>query len=263
MEKNKRHDLKNKIEELVNEKLSKFKKQKAQEEDIEEEEEKCIEPFLLIDPETGERMFVSEDEMNAVIDYCAEEGIELQYVEDLEDVKNLNEVLNEEVCPSVEIDEEEIEYIPINEVELDDDEIQELNEVAEEIKPLGDLLALPCEVNGKNCCLVDTVNCNIRPVPLLGIYVVAPVNMEIVKILLDADMQSDEEIEVNFLVNTAYNDADGDAARVHMVMNLQVLVNAGIVALVGIAGDEPLKLSALEFRGMTVPVSIKEFNNLF
>jgi hypothetical protein len=185
MEKNKRQDLKNKIEELINEKLSKFKKQKAQEEEFEEEfeeeEEKCIEPFLLLDPNTGERIFISEDEMNAVIDYCAKEGVELQYVEDLEDVQNLNEVLNEEVCPSVEIDEEEIEYIPINEVELDDDEIQELNEVAEEIKPLGDLLALPCEVNGKNCYLVDTLNCNIRPVPLLGIYVVAPVNMEIVK----------------------------------------------------------------------------------
>jgi hypothetical protein len=259
MNNDKRQELKNKIDELVKEKLAKFRSkiQKELEED-EEEEENCIEPFLLLDS--------SEFDLEELKKYCEEEGLELHIVDDVNDIQefqNLSDVLHPEACPSLDesecyLNEEEIEYIPINEVELNEEELEELNEIAEDIKAIDNVLLIPCEVNGKEKLLIETVNCNIKAIPLLGIYLVAPINIEFVRVVLDADMQSDEEIEVEFI----FNDKD---VQVHMKLDLHTLVNAGIVSLACVEPDpaEPLKVSPAEFRGMTAPVDINEINNLF
>lgn len=190
-----KQELKNKLNELLQEKLAKFRNRVLNDEF---EEEKVVEPFLLLEPD--------EVDLEELVKYCEEEGLELHFMDEageIHEFKNLSDVLNPEACPSVEeepefdIDEEEIEYIPINEVELDEQEIQELNEVAEDIKPMG--IIIPCEVNGKEKLLIETVNCNIKAIPLLGIYLVAPINIKFIRVLLDADMQSDEEIEVEFI----------------------------------------------------------------
>lgn len=255
MDNAKRQELKNKLDELIKEKLAKFRS-KIQKEL--EEEEKCIEPFLLLDS--------SEFDLEELKKYCEEEGLELHIVDDVNDIQefqNLSDVLQPEACPSLDesevyLNEEEIEYIPINEVELNEEELEELNKIADDIKAIDNVLLIPCEVNGKEKLLIETVNCNIKAIPLLGIYLVAPINIEFVRVVLDADMQSDEEIEVEFI----FNDKD---AQFHMKLDLHTLVNAGIVSLACIEPDpaEPLKVSPAEFRGMTAPVDINEINNLF
>ena len=255
MDNAKRQELKNKLDELIKEKLAKFRS-KIQKEL--EEEENCIEPFLLLDS--------SEFDLEELKKYCEEEGLELHIVDDVNDIQefqNLSDVLHPEACPSLDesevyLNEEEIEYIPINEVELNEEELEELNKIADDIKAIDNVLLIPCEVNGKEKLLIETVNCNIKAIPLLGIYLVAPINIEFVRVVLDADMQSDEEIEVEFI----FNDKD---AQFHMKLDLHTLVNAGIVSLACIEPDpaEPLKVSPAEFRGMTAPVEINEINNLF
>ena len=254
--KERKQELKNKIDELLQEKLAKFRN-KILNDEVEEEE--VVEPFLLLDPE--------EVDLAELVKYCEEEGLELHFMDEVGEIHeftNLSDVLNPEACPSEEepefdINEEDIEYIPINEVELDEHEIQELSEVAEDIKPMGDVTIIPCEVNGKEKLLIETVNCNVKAIPLLGIYLVAPINIKFVRVLLDADMQSDEEIEVDFIFE------DKEGVQVHMKLDLHTLVNAGIVSLACVEPDpaEPLKVSPAEFRGMTVPVGINEINNLF
>lgn len=248
-----KQELKNKLNELLQEKLAKFRNRVLNDEF---EEEKVVEPFLLLEPD--------EVDLEELVKYCEEEGLELHFMDEegeIHEFKNLSDVLNPEACPSVEeepefdIDEEEIEYIPINEVELDEQEIQELNEVAEDIKPMG--IIIPCEVNGKEKLLIETVNCNVKAIPLLGIYLVAPINIKFIRVLLDADMQSDEEIEVEFIF-------EDKGKQVHMKLDLHTLVNAGIVSLACIEPEpaEPLKVSPAEFRGMITPVDINEINNL-
>lgn len=248
-----KQELKNKLNELLQEKLAKFRNRVLNDEF---EEEKVVEPFLLLEPD--------EVDLEELVKYCEEEGLELHFMDEageIHEFKNLSDVLNPEACPSVEeepefdIDEETIEYIPINEVELDEQEIQELNEVAEDIKPMG--IIIPCEVNGKEKLLIETVNCNIKAIPLLGIYLVAPINIKFIRVLLDADMQSDEEIEVEFIF-------ENNGEQVYMKLDLHTLVNAGIVSLACVEPEpaEPLKVSPAEFRGMTTPVDINEINNL-
>ena len=257
MNNERKQELKNKIDELLQEKLAKFRN-KVLNDEVEEEEEKVIEPFLMLDPK--------EVDLAELVKYCEEEGLELHFMDEVGEIHeftNLSDVLNPEACPSVEepefvINEKDIEYIPINEVELDEQEIQELNEVAEDIKPMDDVIIIPCEVNGKEKLLIETVNCNIKAIPLLGIYLVAPINIKFIKVLLDADMQSDEEIEVDFIF-------EDNGVQIHMKLDLHTLVNVGIVSLACVEPDpaEPLKVSPAEFRGMTAPVDINEINNLF
>lgn len=253
MSSKRKQELKNKLNELLQEKLAKFRNRVLNDEF---EEEKVVEPFLLLEPD--------EVDLEELVKYCEEEGLELHFMDEageIHEFKNLSDVLNPEACPSVEeepefdIDEETKEYIPINEVELDEQEIQELNEVAEDIKPMG--IIIPCEVNGKEKLLIETVNCNIKAIPLLGIYLVAPINIKFIRVLLDADMQSDEEIEVEFIF-------ENNGEQVYMKLDLHTLVNAGLVSLACIEPEptEPLKVSPAEFRGMTTPVDINEINNL-
>jgi len=252
MKKDKKEALKNKIDEVLQEKLAKIRNRLVEEE-LEEEEEKVIEPFLMLDPD--------EVDLEALIEYCKEEGLELHFMDEvgeLHQFEDLNDVLHPEACPSEEpyINEEEIEYIPINEVELNEEELHELNEVTKDIEAIDDLLAIPCEVNGKAEVLVDMVNCNVKPIPLLGIYLIAPINIKFVKVTLDADMQSDEEIEIEFIFKS------GDQ-QVILKMDLHTLVNAGLISLACIDADEPLRVSPAEFRGMTLPADISEINKLF
>ena len=251
MKNDKKQDLKNKINEVLQEKLAKLRNKIVEEI---EEEEKLIEPFLMLDPD--------EVDLEALVEYCKEEGLELHFMDEvgeLHQFEDLNDVLHPEVCPSEEepyLNEEDIEFIPINEVELNEEELHELNEVTKDIEAIDDLLVIPCEVNGKAEVLVDMVNCNVKPIPLLGIYLVAPINIKFAKVTLDADMQSDEEIEVDFVFK------NGDQ-QIILKMDLHTLVNAGIVTLACIDADEPLSISPVEFRGMTLPVDISEINKLF
>lgn len=235
-------NLKEKMEELVKEVLEKMKAQK------EEEEEVCIEPFAYTD-----------DDGNVLPIKQMEEDLNKLYAEvgDIGEFLTYEEVMHPEACPSVEINEEESEFIPINEVELEPEEIEELNKVTEDIKPIDDLLLVPCEVMGKEKLLVDSVNCNIRFIPILNIYVVAPVNTEIVKIELNAETRSDDEIQVHLIV---YRE---DSSMIHVLSCMSTLVEAGIVSLISLVGDEALQISPAEFRGITNPVTMEEIKRLY
>jgi hypothetical protein len=236
-------NLKEKIEELVKEALEKMKAQREEfepEEVEEEEEEVCIEPFKFLDPEDEKQM---EEELNKLHEEIGK----------LEEFKSYEEVM---MNPSVEINEEEIVYIPMDDVKLDPEEVEALNKLAEGIKPLDDVILLPCEVMGYEKLLIDTVNCNIKHIPILNIYVVAPLNAEIAKIDLNAETQSDADIEVHLIIH------NHDGSMVHVLSDMATFVASGIVSLINMTGEEPLRITPSEFRGITSYVTMEEIKKL-
>ena len=89
MKKDKKEALKNKIDEVLQDKLAKLRNRLAEEEV--EEEEKVIEPFLMLDPD--------EVDLEALIEYCKEEGLELHFMDEvgeLHQFEDLNDVLHPE-----------------------------------------------------------------------------------------------------------------------------------------------------------------------
>lgn len=238
----KNKNLKDEIERIVKEKLEQMREKLAEaieqdEVEVDEEEEVCIEPFKLLEP---------EEELNKLY----------EEVGNIEEFANYDEVMHPEACPSVEIDEEEIEYIPVDEVELDPEEIEALNKIAKDIRPLEDLLLLPCEVIGKEKLLIDTVNCHIKFIPILNVYVVAPANTEIRKIDLDAETRTDADIQVHLLVYTEMN------SMIHVLSDMATLVEAGVISLITIGNEEVLKITPAEYRGIISPVSVDEIKKL-
>lgn len=232
-------NLKEKIEELVKEALEKMKSQR-EEFEPEEEEEVCIEPFKFLDPEDEKHM---EEELNKLHEEIGK----------LEEFKSYEEVMMD---PSVEINEEEIQYIPMADVKLDPEEVEALNKLAEDIKPLDDVIILPCEVMGNEKLLIETVNCNIKHIPILNIYVVAPLNVEIAKIGLNAETQSDADIEVHLIIHNP------DGSMLHVLSDMATFVASGIVSLITMTGEEPLRITPSEFRGITSYVTMEEIKKI-
>ena len=102
---------------------------------LNEDEEVCIEPFAYIDADGDVLPIVQYDELNP------EEFSEFQNLADLE------------MCPGIEIHEEDIvsdEIIDLNEkVELDKEEIEAIQKIADEIEPIEAGICIPCLVNDK------------------------------------------------------------------------------------------------------------------
>ncbi len=236
-------NLKEMIEELVKEKLAKFKAQREEMEEEEDEEvveeEICIEPFKLIDPEDEKQM---EEELNKLYEEIGK----------IEEFVNYEDVMG----PSMELKEDDIVYIPIDEVEFDPEEIEALNKLTEDIRPVDDLLLLPCEVMGKEKLLIDTVNCNIKFIPILNIYVVAPVNAEIAKIDLNAETKSDADIEVHLIVHNP------DRSMIHVLSDMATFVESGVISLISMSAEESLQITPAEFRGLTSLVTMEEIKRL-
>ena len=205
---------------------------------LNEDEEVCIEPFAYIDADGDVLPIVQYDELNP------EEFSEFQNLADLE------------MCPGIEIHEEDIvsdEIIDLNEkVELDKEEIEAIQKIADEIEPIEAGICIPCLVNDKESYLIDGVNCNIKEVSILGISLITPLNLQILKLSLDSDMESEKDIELTVALKA------GENMLVYKLC-LGVLLDAGIVSVVD---QVELELSPLEHRCLMKHVDANELAEL-
>lgn len=190
-----------------------------------EDDEVCIEPFAYLDADGD----VPYDELK-----------EKEFAE-------FADLVDLEMCPGVEIDEEEILYN--EEVKLSEDELEAIKQIAEPIEPV---FAIPCVVNDETKYLLSGTNCNIKEVAILGLSLLTPANLKIVKVYIDSDMESEQDIEV-----TVTLDVNGNLVMYKFYLG--VLLNAGIVSVID---NNAIELSPVTYRGIMTPVSAEELADL-
>lgn len=258
--------LKKFIEELFETKFSKEKiKEKFHTEEIAEllasmksdnnnEEEVCVEPFAYLD---------ADGDVMSLTQYELENEMELNEFMDFSE-------LDPEVCPSLDelVDDimeklvedgvleenPDVSYIPLNEVtELESEELEAIQKLADQIEPIDADACIPCCVNGESKYLIDKLNCNIKNISILGLSLVTPVNLEVLKVYIDSDMESEKEIEVSVALKS------GDKMVVYK-FDMGTLLDAGIISVVD---SVELELTPLEFRGIMKKVNVEELEELF
>lgn len=238
MKNSKKEALKQFLEEWL--KNQQAKRMKYKEDDKEEDKEVCIEPFVFLDEEGN------------IVDY----KLLMEDEEELAEFMNLYDVLDAEVCPSVEDEpciKEEIEYMPLDGVQLSEEELEYYKSVAENIKPINPDLVVPCVVNGEERMLVDGLNCNIKQLPILGVSLISPLNLEVLKVVFDSDMESESEMEVHVVLRNTKQ-------TIVYKFTLGLLLDNGLLAVVD---NAEVELSAVEYRGITKEVDAEELVKLF
>lgn len=239
MKNSKKEALKQFLEEWLKNQQAKRMKDKEEDKD----KEVCIEPFVFLDEEGN------------VVDY----KLLMEDEEELAEFMNLYDVLDAEVCPSVEDEpctkeeEEEEEYMPLDGVQLSEEELEYYKSVAENIKPINPDLVVPCVVNGEERTLVDGLNCNIKQLPILGVSLISPLNLEVLKVVFDSDMESESEMEVHVVLRNTKQ-------KIVYKFTLGLLLDNGLLAVVD---NAEVELSAVEYRGITKEVDAEELVKLF
>ena len=146
--------------------------------------------------------------------------------------------------------EEMIENETLEEVE------ERIKEVAKEIESIEEGISIPVLVNGNiERSLIDKVNCNIVPVPILDLAIISNIGLEIIDVGIKKEMESLLELEINVLVPTK-------EANCFYKFTLGELYQVGLVTIVGSIKEE-IELTPIEFRGLTVPVDLNELHSLF
>lgn len=145
--------------------------------------------------------------------------------------------------------EEMIENETLEEVE------ERIKEVAKEIESIEEGIAIPVLVNGNiERSLIDKVNCNIVPVPILDLAIISNIGLEIIDVGIKKEMESLLELEIDVLVPTK-------EANCFYKFTLGELYQVGLVTIVGSIKEE-IELTPIEFRGLTVPVDLNELHSL-
>ena len=145
--------------------------------------------------------------------------------------------------------EEMIENETLEEVE------ERIKEVAKEIESIEEGISIPVLVNGNiERSLIDKVNCNIVPVPILDLAIISNIGLEIIDVGIKKEMESLLELEIDVLVPT-------NEANCFYKFTLGELYQVGLVTIVGSIKEE-IELTPIEFRGLTVPVDLNELHSL-
>lgn len=145
--------------------------------------------------------------------------------------------------------EEMIENETLEEVE------ERIKEVAKEIEAMEEGISIPVLVNGNiERSLIDKVNCNIVPVPILDLAIISNIGLEIIDVGIKKEMESLLELEIDVLVPTK-------EANCFYKFTLGELYQVGLVTIVGSIKEE-IELTPIEFRGLTVPVDLNELHSL-
>lgn len=221
MENNKKENLKIKIEEFINEKLEAFKKE-------------------LVDKEN---------------DFSEEIG-EIEEFKNLSDVEKL-EKLKEDISIEMEQSMYDFSEEEVHKLELDLEEMEEhIKEVADDIKLIDDILKIKCKVNNIERMLVDEVNCNIKPILLLNIALITPLNLKIVNLELNDYMESIMDIVVYLLLDL------GEGKQIYASADVGTLCNLGLMTAVNSLFEE-IELNPIEFRGITKLTTLEELEMLF
>lgn len=222
MENSKKENLKIKIEEFINEKLELFKKE------IEDKENDFSEEIGEIE--------------------------EFKNLSDIEKLEKLKEDISKEIEQPIHDFSEEEE---VHKLELDLEEMEEhIKEVADDIKLIDDILKIKCKVNNIERMLVDEVNCNIKPILLLNIALITPLNLKIVNLELNDYMESIMDIVIYLLLDL------GEGKQIYASADVGTLCNLGLMTAVNSLFEE-IELNPIEFRGITKLTTIEEMEMLF
>lgn len=221
MENNKKENLKNKIEEFIIEKLEAFKKE-------------------------------TEDKEN---DFSEEIG-EIEEFKNLSDIEKM-EKLKEDISKEMEQQTYDFSEEEVHKLELDLEEMEEhIKEVAHDIKLIDDILKIKCKVNNIERMLVDEVNCNIKPILLLNIALITPLNLKIVNLELNDYMESIMDIVLYLSLDL------GEGKQIYASADVGTLCNLGLMTAVNSLFEE-IELNPIEFRGITKLTTIEELEMLF
>ena len=102
---------------------------------------------------------------------------------------------------------EEVHNLELELNKLEEDNVEELiKEIADDIKLIDDMIKIPCKINTEDRLLINTVNCNIKPIPLLNVALITNLNVNIVDVELNDYMMS--VMDVNLLLTLRTEDGN-------------------------------------------------------
>ena len=159
-------------------------------------------------------------------------------------------------------DEDEIEEVHKLEIDLEEmnehegDDIEKLvKDIAEEITPIDDIIQIPCKINDVERTLVNGVNCNIKPIPLLNVALITNLNISIIDIELNDYMMSIMDIILLVVLKIE----QGQSMIIKSDVN--TLYKLGLITAVDSLLSE-VELSPIEFRGITTLSSMDEYDQI-
>jgi hypothetical protein len=155
-----------------------------------------------------------------------------------------------------EVDEVHNLELELNKLEEANDNVEELiKEIADDIKLIDDMIKIPCKINTEDRLLINTVNCNIKPIPLLNVALITNLNVNIVEVELNDYMMS--VMDVILLLTLRMEDGNLIAVK----SDVNTLYKLGLITAVDSLLAE-IELSPIEFRGITSLLTINEVEQL-
>lgn len=155
-----------------------------------------------------------------------------------------------------EVDEVHNLELELNKLEEANDNVEELiKEIADDIKLIDDMIKIPCKINTEDRLLINTVNCNIKPIPLLNVALITNLNVNIVEVELNDYMMS--VMDVILLLTLRMEDGNLIAVK----SDVNTLYKLGLITAVDSLLAE-IELSPIEFRGITSLLTINEIEQL-
>ena len=146
--------------------------------------------------------------------------------------------------------------LELNKLEEANDNVEELiKEIADDIKLIDDMIKIPCKINNEDRLLINTVNCNIKPIPLLNVALITNLNVNIVDVELNDYMMS--VMDVNLLLTLKMEDGNLLAVK----SDVNTLYKLGLITAVDSLLEE-IELSPIEFRGITSLLTMNEIEQL-
>lgn len=159
-------------------------------------------------------------------------------------------------------DEDKIEEVHKLEIDLEEmneheeDDIEKLvKDIAEEITLIDATIKIPCKINNVERTLVNGVNCNIKPIPLLNVALITNLNISIIDIELNDYMMS--IMDVILLVVLKIEQGQSMVIK----SDVNTLYNLGLITAVDSLSSE-VELSPIEFRGITTLSSMDEYDQI-
>lgn len=151
---------------------------------------------------------------------------------------------------------EEVHNLELELNKLEEDNVEELiKEIADDIKLIDDMIKIPCKINTEDRLLINTVNCNIKPIPLLNVALITNLNVNIIDIELNDYMMS--VMDVNLLLTLRMEDGNLLAVK----SDVNTLYKLGLITAVDSLLAE-IELSPIEFRGITSLLTMNEIEQL-
>lgn len=155
-----------------------------------------------------------------------------------------------------EVDEVHNLELELNKLEEANDNVEELiKEIADDIKLIDDMIKIPCKINTEDRLLINTVNCNIKPIPLLNVALITNLNVNIVEVELNDYMMS--VMDVILLLTLRMEDGNLIAVK----SDVNTLYKLGLITAVDSLLAE-IELSPIEFRGITSLLTMNEIEQL-